>query len=50
MTIFFLLNLYPLFFLTLRLFMVKKIKSMFPSMKFKNGAQIQDGSQNVFIV
>jgi hypothetical protein len=40
----------PLFFLLLWTFYGRKIKPMLPSMKFQNGAQIQDGRQNVFIV
>jgi hypothetical protein len=38
------------FFFTFIDFYGKTIKPMLPSMKFQNGAQIQDGRQNVFIV
>jgi hypothetical protein len=31
-------------------FELEKIKKMLPSIKFQNGAQIQDGRQKVFIV
>jgi hypothetical protein len=42
---FFLLNLCPIFYLNLIDFYDNKIKSMLPSMKIQNGAQIQGGRQ-----